>query len=299
MSKFGNTLTSDGWDNASAQHIFSLVDLQPQGATLADYIDTTGVLSIDALYTFEAMKAHILKRGPHQGTLDLSQYYGFLCTDSPSVNRAMWKMIEDWFPLMCALPCQMHQWSLAIAAIFAIKWVAERWLRCHLGIKKFKNVKFLRERLQVKQETICVKQYPHGPRRYIKNAKTRAGTKFIAMERWIDNVPAAVQTVQDPDFIDKYEKKVVFKRKASESEEDSEAETETEDAAAADAEGEPPANRRKSLSAELALVKASVKDDKLVADCKAIIDVITPVYKLMRYGDSHSLMAGEWYPQSS
>jgi hypothetical protein len=100
------TLTGDGWDNVAGTHVIAYHDCTPKGAVFINATDTTGVDTMNADWTFQDVEKRIIAQPPNT--------YGAIVFDSPSVNQAMKKKVEQAHPEIAAFNCVTHQASLEI-----------------------------------------------------------------------------------------------------------------------------------------------------------------------------------------
>ena len=184
------------------------------GSYFYDAIDTTGVPSMDADWTFEKCKAFVLSMGGPDRVIAI-------VLDSPSVNTAAMRRVEEWKPKIFALRCLCHQLALFIKDVFKIDAIAELFRIVQLFSTKFRLHKFLREQLVAKQKEAAFAShhitrkdgkhiFPYGrPKIPTHHSKTRfASWMYVASRALLLCKPAAAVMMQ-PDYIAKFEEATV------------------------------------------------------------------------------------------
>jgi len=145
------TVTLDGWDNASKTHLLGVMAITRRGAAHVQTIDTTGVDMMGADWTEEQLITQLKQ----QGGADVVAAF---ILDSPSVNKSALKSFQEKNPKVVGLYCLCHVLSLFLKDVFSkLCDVDEVWKAVHQISKKFRSVKWLRERLGHYQSTIGLK----------------------------------------------------------------------------------------------------------------------------------------------
>ena len=146
-------------------------------------------------------------------------------------------------------------------------------------INKFRNVKWLREKLQdVQVENEEVKKLPqfaNGPKGYLPCGKTRMASKYIAATLALEVNPATNVTMADPAYLAKYEKQ-------------------TEAGRADDSDDDYVRRDKRGLTEILLESKSELVTKKAaLALLETVKDVLADAYALLRLADSDRLMAGK------
>ncbi len=284
-------LTIDGWDNASRTHLLGVMAVTRRGGVHIDSVDTTGVDLMGKDWTLQQLKEQTEKLGGASKAVAA-------VLDSPSVNKAALKAFEQEQPTIAGLLCVCHGTSLFLKDVFdKLDFVKVTWSRVHEICKKFRAVKWLKEKLAHKQTSLPLKvrscellltfvqlqpQFKHGSLVYKLFCKTRMGSKFFQLERAAKNNIAAMSVVCDPAYIDKYEKRIVRGRRAEETDDDESAASEP------DIDGE-------TLSEVLQRNKAAINDTQLWTAVDQILGCLNGAVCLLKQADSDKLMCGKFW----
>jgi hypothetical protein len=116
----GSTVISDGWDDIERSHLINFLVATMKGA----FFDGTVKLTSEDSENAEAVAKLIIKEIRHVGALNVVQ----VVTDTCSVMKAAWKIIEKELPWITCTCCAPHVLSLLlkdIAKIGAVKGVLE------------------------------------------------------------------------------------------------------------------------------------------------------------------------------
>ena len=139
-SSFGMSLQSDGKDNVASRHLVNILTTTPMGSEFREVIDVSGQ-SRDAEHTARLLvdAAKRLK--------DASELVTII-TDTPSVNRAAWRLIEQDMPNVSCVPCGAHCMNLHLKHAVKLIPEFEQWIdQCKTVVFRFANVDFARELL--------------------------------------------------------------------------------------------------------------------------------------------------------
>jgi hypothetical protein len=135
--------------------------------------------------------------------------------------------------------------------------------------------------------------YKAGPMKYKTAAKTRMGTRCIAMKRAWTNNPAMAQVVVDEGYVGKYEKQIVKDR-----DEAIDSDAEDQIVYEGDTETEPThgaGKKRITLSDKLGVVKKDVQDEQLWKEVEEILELTNPLMAFLRQSDAAQAYSGEVY----
>ena len=102
IAKFGLSLQSDGKDAMSRRHLVNIITTTPMGPEFRETIDVSGQ-SRDAAHTADALM-DATNRLPAEDKSNLIT----VVTDTPNVNKAAWKIIEEKLKKVSCLPCAAH-----------------------------------------------------------------------------------------------------------------------------------------------------------------------------------------------
>lgn len=119
--KHGCTVVSDGWDDVEKTHLINFLVATQKGA----FFDGTFKLSSGDAEDAQAVATLMAKQIRHVGELTVVQ----VVTDTCSVMKAAWKILEKEFPWITCTCCAPHVLSLLlkdIAKIPAVKGVLEK-----------------------------------------------------------------------------------------------------------------------------------------------------------------------------
>ena len=104
LRDFGGGIVTDGWDGTNKKHYINFMIVTHQGATFENAIDVTDNKSDNAKYIFDLMDAVIKEKGPLNILL--------ICTDTPHVMKAAWKLVEDKYGWISCVGCMTHVLNL-------------------------------------------------------------------------------------------------------------------------------------------------------------------------------------------
>jgi len=138
------TCTLDGWDNAARTHLLGVMAVSRRGGIHVETVDTTGVDLLGKDWTIAQMERITEAQG---GDSKVAAWV----LDSPSVNRGALAAFELKHPAVPGLYCVCHCISLFLKDVFdKLDFFKTSWQRVHDVCKKFRSVKWLREKLQSK-----------------------------------------------------------------------------------------------------------------------------------------------------
>ena len=145
------TVTLDGWDNAASTHILGQVLISRRGPAYLGMVDTTGVDLMGKDWT----KLQVADLVSAAGGPDK---VAAVVLDSPNVNVGALREYESENPTVACLLCTCHVISLFLKDVFTkLPDIDNAWGKVHAVAKKFRAVKWLKERLQRKQESTTLK----------------------------------------------------------------------------------------------------------------------------------------------
>jgi len=146
------SLTFDGWDNASRTHLLGVMAVSRRGGVHVDSVDTTGVDLLGKEWTVLQIKAQVAKLGGVERLVAV-------VLDTPSVNKAALTAYELENPTVAGLYCVCHCESLFLKDVFdKLEFATVTWKRVHAICKKFRAVKWLKEKLADKQTSMPLKE---------------------------------------------------------------------------------------------------------------------------------------------
>jgi hypothetical protein len=145
------TLSFDGWDNASRTHVLGVVLISRGGTIFHTAIDTTGVDLMGKEWTKQQIRNLVDELGG-------PDHVAAVVLDSPAVNKGALEEYEKEQPRIFCLLCTCHVISLFLKDIFQnIPHLKECSDVCHQISKKFRAIKWLKDRLHQKQTTLPLK----------------------------------------------------------------------------------------------------------------------------------------------
>ena len=112
VSAYGINLQSDGKDNMARRHLINVITTTPLGAEFRECIDVSGKPR-DSEETTEELIQAIGRLEPIERDNLIS-----IVTDTPSVNRKAWKILEKKLPKVVCIPCAAHVLNLHFKHVF-------------------------------------------------------------------------------------------------------------------------------------------------------------------------------------
>ena len=178
----GGTVVSDGWDDVERQHLINFMVVTRKGSFFDGTVKLTSKDHEDAQAVFELLAAEIERVGRYK----IVQ----VCTDTCSVMKAAWKLIEAKYPWITCTCCGPHVLNLLIKDIAKIPEVAA----VHGKVKKVLNrfwgrTRFFRTKLRevvLQHHKKKLGLYRAGPTRFAgcvremgRMLRLKADLKFI------------------------------------------------------------------------------------------------------------------------
>lgn len=102
MEQFGLSLQSDGKDSMSRRHLVNIITTTPMGAEFREVVDVSGQ-SRDAAHTADVLVKAIERLSELE-----QRNLVTVITDTPNVNKAAWKLLEEKLPHVQCVPCGAH-----------------------------------------------------------------------------------------------------------------------------------------------------------------------------------------------
>lgn len=107
------TGTMDGWDNSQKVHWLAKMGITRKGPFFKGAIDTTGVDTMDADWTFQQLEDLI-------GELGGVEVVAAMVLDGPNVNKSALKKMEEKYPTVVALLCLCHCIAIFFKNVFKL-----------------------------------------------------------------------------------------------------------------------------------------------------------------------------------
>jgi len=140
ISEFGVAVTSDGKDAVNRKHLVNILSSNPNGSRFHKTIDVSGCTR-DAKHTAET-----LITAAREIAAINDRHVVSVVTDTPSVNRAAWKLAEKELSRTFCTPCGAHCMNLhmkrSVSKLPEIRNLIEQ---CKILVKRFSNVDFARD----------------------------------------------------------------------------------------------------------------------------------------------------------
>ena len=264
------TCTLDGWDNLQKVHWLAKCIITEQGPLFRTALDAAGVDAMGSVWVLEQLESfHVEESGP--------DVVAAMVLDSPNVNRKALRDLEAKYPTVACMYCVCHIISLFFKDVFCkLPALKELWRLVKQTVNKFRNVKWLREKLEDVQttndEVKKLPQFANGPKKYLPCGKTRMASKYMASVRALEVNQATNVTMA---YLAKYEENIEAGR-------------------VDDSDDDYVRRDRRGLTEILAESKSDLVANKAaLALLEVVKDVLAPAYALLRLADSDRLMAGK------
>ena len=188
LLKYGGTVCSDGWDDVTSSHLINIL----VGVSRGFFFEGTFKLSSSDSEDAQAVANLIITQIERIGETNVVQ----VVTDTCSVMKAAWKIIEARFPWITCTCCGPHVLSLELCDIGKIPEVAAIIAKCQKVLKRFwGKTRWPRSRLR---EVTAVN---HGKEIGLYKAKpTRFAGKFREMARMLRVKADLKQIVVSADY---------------------------------------------------------------------------------------------------
>lgn len=196
VSEFGLSVQSDGKDSMARTHLVNIITTNPTGARFVETIDISGVrrnarntaqLLVDAAKKLQAQGYHVVS----------------IVTDTPSVNRKAWKIIEKELPHTLCMPCGAHCMNLHLKHCFKELDGIEQLINdAKTLVKRFSNVDFARHMLRThcRKFTVDV-DHPAGRQlEMYKPGDTRFATNLRMFIRLLEVKKVLTYIVASPEY---------------------------------------------------------------------------------------------------
>jgi hypothetical protein len=145
------TASFDGWDSASRTHLLGVTAITASGAVFHSAIDCTDVELMGKEWTLMQIREIVAALGGPDVVIAV-------VLDSPNVNVGALTAYELEQPSIACLLCTCHVISLFLKDVFTkIEEIASTSAMVGQISKKFRNVKWLKERLAKRQTTMPLK----------------------------------------------------------------------------------------------------------------------------------------------
>jgi hypothetical protein len=183
VAAYGVSLQSDGKDNMARRHLVNIVTTSPLGAEFREVIDVSGTPR-DSEATAQALvdAARRLEKYEQENLVTI-------VTDTPSVNRKAWKILEEKLPGVQCVPCAAHVLNLHFKHVFkeipAMQTVVAN---AKLIVQRFSNTDFARSQLRLATPKCTVSdKHPKGRQiELYKPGETRFATNYRMLSRLLE-----------------------------------------------------------------------------------------------------------------
>ena len=266
------TNTADGWDSAVKTHWLAKSNITEKGSFFKTAVDTTGVDTMDAAWTLAFLNEFLEEEGG-------PAYVNATVLDSPNVNKRALKDFESEHPEVFAVLCLLHIIGLFFKDAFNLPALKELFRLINVTGNKFRNVKWLREKLadvQQKDENVkALPQFKNGPKGYSRHGATRMASKYTCTVRAGEVNPATKVVMNLPRYEEKYEDANVGDRQD-------------------DSDDEFIRRDRRSLTEVLAECKDDlIMDTEKQRLIKLVEEVLREAFLMMKAADGDKLIAGK------
>ena len=173
-----NSLSMDGWDHVVKNHWLAQSIIGKRRPFFKSAVDCTDVPSMDGAWTQDTLETFIKEIG-----LNLVVA---IILDGPNVNKGALKRIEQKYPAIACLLCICHCLSIFFKNVFKLPVVKKIFAVVNNTGNKFRNVKFLREKLlrvQSEDEELKTLKKFKTVKGYLRTSGTRFGSKHTCTER--------------------------------------------------------------------------------------------------------------------
>ncbi len=196
-SAYGLSLQSDGKDNTARRHLVNIITTTPLGPEFRDVVDVSGHLR-DAANSAQLLVDAVGRLSAAEASNLVS-----IVTDTPAVNRRVWKIIEQTLPRVHCVPCAAHCLNLHFRHVFQGIPEFKRMVdNSNEIVKRFSNTDFARHMLRVQTPKFTISQrFPQGRKLELyKPGATRFAPNFRMIDRLLELKGALQQVAFSADY---------------------------------------------------------------------------------------------------